>query len=54
MMADKQDERKSYRKPEIRRIKLSLAELTLGTNCDGPNPGVQSGGCPPTAAACNN
>jgi hypothetical protein len=32
--------RKTYQKPEVRRIKLSLAELTLGSNCNEANPSV--------------
>lgn len=52
-MADQQRKKKQYVRPELRQIKLSLAELTLGTNCDGANLGVQNAGCPPGAVACN-
>jgi hypothetical protein len=37
---NKTDPRKNYQKPEVRRIKLSLAELTLGSDCNNFNPTV--------------
>lgn len=46
-------QKKAYMKPEVRRIKLSLAELTLGTNCDINNPDVMNAACPPNATTCN-
>lgn len=52
-MAEKKTEQKSYVKPEVRQIKLSLAELTLGTNCDVNNDTVPNAACPPTANTCN-
>lgn len=52
-MADKAAAKKAYSKPEVRQIKLSLAELTLGTNCDVNNPSAAAGFCPPSAAQCN-
>lgn len=52
-MADKAAGKKAYSKPEVRQIRLSLAELTLGTNCDVNNPSTAAGSCPPTAALCN-
>jgi hypothetical protein len=52
-MTDKRKEQKPYVKPEVRQIKLSLAELTLGTNCDVNNDTVANAACPPTAAVCN-
>jgi hypothetical protein len=45
--------KKAYVRPEVRQIKLSLAELTLGTNCDVNNPDTQNAACPPNAALCN-
>jgi hypothetical protein len=53
-MADKTAGRKAYSKPEVRQIKLSLAELTLGTNCDVNNTSNVAGFCPPAADTCNN
>jgi hypothetical protein len=52
-MAGQQRKKKQYIRPELRRIKLSLAELTLGTNCDEANLGVQNAGCPPGGVVCN-
>jgi len=52
-LAEKQQEKKAYVKPEVRQIKLSLAELTLGTACDIANPSVQSGACQPIGGICN-
>jgi hypothetical protein len=46
-------EKKVYVRPQVRQIKLSLAELTLGTNCDVNNPDTQNAACPPNAALCN-
>lgn len=45
--------KKAYVKPEVRQIKLSLAELTLGTNCDINNGDVMGSFCPPNATVCN-
>ncbi len=45
--------KKTYVKPEVRKIKLSLAELTLGTNCDINNDLVMASFCPPNATVCN-
>lgn len=45
--------KKVYVKPEVRQIKLSLAELTLGTNCDIINDQVMNSFCPPNATVCN-
>ena len=53
-MEDKQGEKKAYTKPEVRRVKLSLAELTLGTNCDTTNQTVASPGCTDAIPACSN
>jgi hypothetical protein len=53
IVADKAARKKAYSKPEIRQIKLSLAELTLGTACDINNQSVELTGCPPAAAVCN-
>jgi hypothetical protein len=52
-MAEQRRKKKDYVRPELRQIKLSLAELTLGTNCDGANLGVENTGCPPNAVLCN-
>lgn len=52
-MAENREEKKTYVKPVVRQIKLSLAELTLGSNCFGPNPDNQNASCPPAAALCN-
>ncbi len=52
-MAEKQQEKKAYVKPEVRQIKLSLAELTLGTACDINNPSVQAGACLTATPICN-
>jgi hypothetical protein len=52
-MAEQERKKKDYVKPELRQIKLSLAELTLGTNCDGANLDVPNAGCPPSAVICN-
>jgi hypothetical protein len=48
----KKDTKKAYQKPEVRRIKLSLAELTLGSNCHGAGDG-QAGGCEAPNIICN-
>jgi hypothetical protein len=53
IVADKVAKKRAYSKPEIRQIKLSLAELTLGTACDLNNQAVEQAGCPPAAAICN-
>lgn len=53
IMADKVATKKAYSKPEVRQIRLSLAELTLGTNCDVNNRDVDLTACPPAAAVCN-
>jgi hypothetical protein len=53
IMADKATGKKAYSKPEVRQIKLSLAELTLGTNCDINNPASAANLCPPATAQCN-
>lgn len=45
--------KKDYVKPEVRQIKLSLAELTLGTNCDSINDQVMNALCPPNFSVCN-
>lgn len=45
--------KKVYVKPEVRQIKLSLAELTLGTNCDINNADVMNSFCPTIATVCN-
>lgn len=45
--------KKTYVKPEVRQIKLSLAELTLGTNCDINNDQVMNSFCPPGGSLCN-
>jgi hypothetical protein len=49
----KAQDKKAYVRPQVRQIKLSLAELTLGTNCDVNNPDVQNAACPPNAGLCN-
>jgi hypothetical protein len=53
IMTEKIDGRKAYVKPDVRQIRLSLAELTLGTNCDINNQSVDNAACPPNAAVCN-
>lgn len=50
---EKKDPKKAYQKPEVRRIKLSLAELTLGTNCDINNVDVMTGFCTDVSPRCN-
>lgn len=50
---EKKDAKKTYRKPEVRRVKLSLAELTLGSNCDIGQGSLVIGSCPPGANVCN-
>jgi hypothetical protein len=50
---DKKELKKKYQKPEVRRVKLSLAELTLGSNCDiGPD-SLVVGNCAPGGTVCN-
>jgi hypothetical protein len=46
-------EKKAYQKPEVRQIKLSLAELTLGSNCHDVNPQVVAPFCTVVNPQCN-
>lgn len=52
-MAQNSEVKKAYVKPEVRQIKLSLAELTLGTACYLDGPTVANPGCTPAAPICN-
>jgi len=52
-MADKVVGKKAYSKPEIRQIKLSLAELTLGTSCYLNSPNAANPGCETAAPTCS-
>ena len=46
MMKGRTEERKVYEKPELRRVELSLAEVTLGTGCNiGAGSPEESGDC---------
>lgn len=40
-------EKKEYSRPEVRQIRLSLSEVTLGTGCWAANPGVDEPLCGP-------
>jgi hypothetical protein len=48
MMKGKTEEKKVYEKPELRRVELSLAEITLGTGCN------IGGGSPDESGVCGN
>ncbi len=39
------NKKKRYVKPEVRRVQLSLAEITLGTGCDTGNIAIETGNC---------
>ena len=52
-MPSKVQEKKVYIGPQVRQIKLSLAEITLGTNCSVNNESNVGGSCPPNAGLCN-
>jgi hypothetical protein len=47
-------EKKAYQKPEVRRVELSLSEVTLGTGCFGVigDPPDPINACYPTGGAC--
>jgi hypothetical protein len=45
--------KRTYQKPKVRQVKLSLAELTLGTNCDTTNDSVVTGNCTGATPTCN-
>lgn len=50
---NKREPKKTYQKPEVRRIRLSLAELTLGSNCDTNNGLVLTDFCVEPSPQCN-
>ena len=50
---DDKREKKAYQTPKVRKVKLSLAELTLGTNCDTTNQAVVTGNCTGATPTCN-
>ncbi len=52
-MAGKPEVKKVYVKPEVRKIKLSLAELTLGTNCFTLGPDAANPGCTDLTPTCS-
>ena len=45
-MKSRTEEEKTYKKPEVRKVELSLAEVTLGSGC---NIGI---GSPPYPSSC--
>lgn len=44
-MEDKSKHKKKYVKPNVRRVELSLAEVTLATGCDTGITSPQDPGC---------
>jgi hypothetical protein len=50
---DEKKVKKTYQTPKVRKVKLSLAELTLGTNCDTTNQSVVTGNCTGASPTCN-
>lgn len=50
---DEKKAKKAYQTPKVRKVKLSLAELTLGTNCDTTNNAVITGNCTGATPTCN-
>ncbi len=52
---NKPDEKKVYLKPEVRRVELSLSEVTLGSGCFavvGDLQGTTTADCYPATLAC--
>lgn len=49
------EKKKEYLRPQLRRVELSLAEVTLGTGCDGLNEAdkAQLSGCGTQALGCD-
>jgi hypothetical protein len=46
--------RKSYEKPEVRKVELLLSEIALGTGCDSALPATaEAGDCQPPGGACD-
>jgi len=52
---NKPEEKKVYLKPEVRRVELSLSEVTLGSGCFavlGDMQGPSTADCSPATTAC--
>ena len=46
--------RKTYEKPEVRKVELLLSEIALGTGCDNGLPAAPvDGDCQPPGGACD-